>query len=73
MKRMVDPLNPVLRLALVSREQERRSQSTHIVMFIYLLGVVIAVRTFNGHDLFSCVAGAPNATGKPNNAVTATA
>lgn len=27
-------------------------------------GVVIAIRTFNGHDLFSCVAGDAGATGK---------
>ena len=27
-------------------------------------GVVIAIRTFNGHDLFSCVAGAAGATGE---------
>ncbi|KAG7532056.1 hypothetical protein FFLO_03864 [Filobasidium floriforme] len=30
------------------------------------LGVVIAIRTFNGHDLFSCVAGDASATGPDN-------
>lgn len=28
------------------------------------IGVVIAIRTFNGHDLFSCVAGDAGATGE---------